>query len=44
MRENLESTHGLIFSGQLPADLVEHGMTCEMYRLVKVRHALVKKA
>src|SRR6201987_5324434 len=36
MRENLESTHGLIFSGQLLLDLVEHGMTREdAYRLVQ---------
>jgi adenylosuccinate lyase len=36
MRANLESTHGLIFSGQLLLDLVEHGMTREdAYRLVQ---------
>ena len=36
MRINLESTHGLIFSGQLLLDLVEHGMTREnAYRLVQ---------
>jgi len=40
MRANLESTHGLIFSGQLLLDLVEHGMTREdAYRLVQ-RHAM----
>jgi adenylosuccinate lyase len=36
MRANLESTLGLIFSGQLLLDLVEHGMTREdAYRLVQ---------
>ncbi len=36
MRANLESTHGLIFSGQLLLDLVEHGMSREdAYRLVQ---------
>ena len=36
MLANLESTHGLIFSGQLLLDLVEHGMTREdAYRLVQ---------
>ena len=36
MRNNLESTDGLIFSGQLLLDLVEHGMTREnAYRLVQ---------
>ena len=36
MRANLESTRGLIFSGQLLLDLVEHGMTREdAYRLVQ---------
>jgi len=36
MRANLESTHGLIFSGQLLLDLVEHGMAREdAYRLVQ---------
>jgi len=36
MRANLESTQGLIFSGQLLLDLVEHGMTREdAYRLVQ---------
>ncbi len=40
MRANLESTHGLIFSGQLLLDLVEHGMTREdAYRLVQ-EHAM----
>jgi adenylosuccinate lyase len=40
MRANLESTRGLIFSGQLLLDLVEHGMTREdAYRLVQ-RHAM----
>ncbi len=40
MRANLESTHGLIFSGQLLLDLVEHGMTREdAYRLVQA-HAM----
>jgi adenylosuccinate lyase len=36
MRTNLESTRGLIFSGQLLLDLVENGMTREdAYRLVQ---------
>lgn len=36
MWANLESTRGLIFSGQLLLDLVEHGMTREdAYRLVQ---------
>lgn len=36
MRVNLESTRGLIFSGQLLLDLVENGMTREeAYRLVQ---------
>ncbi len=36
MRANLESTHGLIFSGQLLLDLVEHGVTREdAYRVVQ---------
>jgi adenylosuccinate lyase len=36
MRENLESTRGLIFSGQLLLDLVEHGVSREdAYRLVQ---------
>ena len=36
MRVNLESTGGLIFSGQLLLDLVEHGMSREdAYRLVQ---------
>jgi adenylosuccinate lyase len=36
MRANLESTHGLIFSGQLLLDLVEHGVLREdAYRLVQ---------
>jgi adenylosuccinate lyase len=40
MRANLESTRGLIFSGQLLLDLVEHGMTREdAYRLVQA-HAM----
>jgi adenylosuccinate lyase len=40
MRANLESTHGLIFSGQLLLDLVEHGVTREdAYRLVQ-SHAM----
>lgn len=40
MHSNLESTHGLIFSGQLLLDLVEHGMTREdAYRLVQ-SHAM----
>src|SRR5580693_8186329 len=40
MRTNLESTHGLIFSGQLLLDLVENGMTREdAYRLVQ-SHAM----
>jgi adenylosuccinate lyase len=40
MRQNLESTHGLIFSGQLLLDLVEHGVSREdAYRLVQA-HAM----
>jgi adenylosuccinate lyase len=40
MRLNLESTHGLIFSGQLLLDLVEHGVSREdAYRLVQA-HAM----
>jgi adenylosuccinate lyase len=40
MRANLESTHGLIFSGQLLLDLVEHGVSREdAYRLVQM-HAM----
>jgi len=40
MLANLESTRGLIFSGQLLLDLVEHGMTREnAYRLVQT-HAM----
>lgn len=40
MRRNLESTHGLIFSGQLLLDLAEAGMLREdAYRLVQ-EHAL----
>ncbi len=40
MRANLESTGGLIFSGQLLLDLVESGMSREQaYRLVQ-RHAM----
>ena len=40
MRSNLESTHGLIFSGQLLLDLVEHGVSREdAYRLVQA-HAM----
>jgi adenylosuccinate lyase len=40
MRANLESTHGLIFSGQLLLDLVEHGVSREdAYRAVQ-GHAL----
>jgi adenylosuccinate lyase len=36
MLANLESTHGLIFSGQLLLDLVEHGVSREdAYRLVQ---------
>ena len=36
MQTNLESTHGLIFSGQLLLDLVEHGVSREdAYRLVQ---------
>src|SRR6516225_4760612 len=36
MQANLDSTRGLIFSGQLLLDLVEHGMTREdAYRLVQ---------
>ncbi|MGA3350536.1 MAG: hypothetical protein ABSC33_16035, partial [Candidatus Sulfotelmatobacter sp.] len=37
---NLESTHGLIFSGQLLLDLVEHGVSREdAYRAVQA-HAM----
>jgi adenylosuccinate lyase len=40
MRANLESTHGLIFSGQLLLDLVENGVTREdAYRAVQA-HAM----
>jgi adenylosuccinate lyase len=40
MRANLESTRGLIFSGQLLLDLVEHGVSREdAYRLVQA-HAM----
>jgi len=40
MRANLESTRGLIFSGQLLLDLVEHGVSREdAYRIVQA-HAL----
>ncbi len=40
MRANLDSTRGLIFSGQLLLDLVEHGMSREdAYRLVQ-SHAM----
>jgi adenylosuccinate lyase len=40
MLANLESTHGLIFSGQLLLDLVEHGVSREdAYRLVQ-SHAM----
>src|ERR1700739_3213623 len=40
MRANLESTHGLIFSGQLLLDLVEHGVSREeAYRAVQA-HAM----
>jgi adenylosuccinate lyase len=40
MRANLESTHGLIFSGQLLLDLIEHGVSREnAYRLVQ-SHAM----
>jgi adenylosuccinate lyase len=40
MLANLESTHGLIFSGQLLLDLVEHGVSREdAYRLVQA-HAM----
>ena len=36
MKANLESTHGLIFSGQLLLDLVEQGVSREdAYRLVQ---------
>jgi adenylosuccinate lyase len=36
MKANLESTRGLIFSGQLLLDLVEHGVSREdAYRLVQ---------
>ena len=40
MRANLESTRGLVFSGQLLLDLVEHGVSREdAYRLVQ-SHAM----
>jgi adenylosuccinate lyase len=40
MRRNLESTGGLVFSGQLLLDLVEHGLSREdAYRLVQ-KHAM----
>ena len=40
MMANLESTHGLIFSGQLLLDLVEHGVSREdAYRAVQ-SHAM----
>jgi adenylosuccinate lyase len=40
MRANLESTRGLIFSGQLLLDLVEHGVSREeAYRAVQA-HAM----
>src|SRR5689334_3554726 len=40
MLKNLESTGGLVFSGQLPLDLAEHGMSREdAYRLVQ-KHAM----
>jgi adenylosuccinate lyase len=40
MLKNLESTGGLVFSGQLLLDLAEHGMSREdAYRLVQ-KHAM----
>jgi len=40
MMRNLESTGGLVFSGQLLLDLVEHGVSREdAYRMVQ-RHAM----
>ena len=40
MKANLESTRGLVFSGQLLLDLVEHGVSREdAYRMVQ-RHAM----
>src|SRR6202040_2133151 len=40
MQANLDSTRGLIFSGQLLLDLVEHGVSREdAYRMVQ-RHAM----
>ena len=40
MKTNLESTRGLVFSGQLLLDLVEHGVSREdAYRMVQV-HAM----
>ena len=40
MKANLESTRGLVFSGQLLLDLVEHGVSREdAYRLVQ-NHAM----
>jgi adenylosuccinate lyase len=40
MKRNLESTGGLVFSGQLLLDLVEHGVSREdAYRMVQ-RHAM----
>jgi adenylosuccinate lyase len=40
MKRNLESTGGLVFSGQLLLDLVEHGVSREdAYRMVQ-HHAM----
>jgi adenylosuccinate lyase len=40
MKRNLESTGGLVFSGQLLLDLVEHGVSREdAYRMVQ-QHAM----
>jgi adenylosuccinate lyase len=40
MLANLEGTHGLIFSGQLLLDLVEHGLSREEAYLRVQRHAM----
>jgi adenylosuccinate lyase len=40
MRENLESTHGLIFSGQLLLDLAESGMSREQAYALVQKHAM----
>jgi adenylosuccinate lyase len=40
MMVNLESTHGLVFSGQLLLDLVEHGVSREDAYLMVQEHAM----